>query len=130
MPTRPRIGNISNPSSLDELPELPPHLQILRDDLQKRVQARRVRHYLDRELSHLSGNREIAASVRLLFDGQGRPSENLSLKEIVRFRQKIETDIQWMEAVLIELRSDLGIVQELEDAAMDVASIQQAEEDR
>ena len=127
MPTRDRLGNISTPSEL--LPELPPHLQVLRDDLQRRVQASRVRHYLDRELSHLSGNREIAASVRLLFDGQGRPAENLSLKEIVKFRRKIETDIQWLEAVLIELRSDLCVVRELEDAAMDVAHVQRAEED-
>ncbi|MGL4315252.1 MAG: hypothetical protein ACRCTL_01350 [Pseudomonas sp.] len=129
MPTRTRLGNISSPSSLDQLPDMPPHLQSLRDDLQKQVQARRVRHYLDRELSHLSGSREIANSVRLLFDGQGRPSENLSLKEIVKFRQKIETDIQWLEAVLIELRSDLSVVRELEDAALDVASVQQTEED-
>ncbi len=126
MPTLSLLGNISTPSDL--LPELPPHLQVLRDDLQKRIQATRVRHYLDRELSHLSGNREIAASVRLLFDGQGRPSENLSLKEIVKFRQKIETDIQWLDAVLIELRSDLSVVLELEDAAMDVASVQRAED--
>lgn len=126
MPTRTRLGHISTPSDL--IPELPPHLQVLRDDLQKRVQASRVRHYLDRELSHLSGNREIAASVRLLFDGQGRPSENLSLKEISKFRQKIETDIQWLEAVLTELRSDLTVVRELEDAALDVASVQQADE--
>ena len=63
-----------------------------------------------------------------LFDGQGRPSENLSLKEISKFRQKIETDIQWLEAVLTELRSDLTVVRELEDAALDVASVQQAEE--
>ena len=58
-----------------------------------------------------------------------RPAENLSLKEIVKFRQKIETDIQWLEAVLIELRSDLCVVRELEDAAMDVAHVQRAEED-
>lgn len=126
MPTRSRLGQITTPSDL--LPELPPHLQMLRDDLQRRVQASRVRQYLDRELSHLNGNREIAASVRLLFDGQGRPAENLSLKEVVKFRQKIETDIQWMEAVLIELRNDLCVVRELEDAAMDVARVQQAED--
>ena len=127
MPTRNRLGNISTPS--DMLPELPPHLQVLRDDLQKRVQASRVRHYLERELSHLSGNREIAASVRLLFDVPGRPSENLNLKEIVKFRQKIETDIQWLEAVLTELRSVLGVFRELEDAALDVAHVQRMEED-
>jgi len=126
MPTRSRLGQITTPSDL--LPELPPHLQMLRDDLQRRVQASRVRQYLDRELSHLNGNREIAASVRLLFDGQGRPAENLSLKEVVKFRQKIETDIQWMEAVLTELRNDLCVVRELEDAAMDVARVQQAED--
>ncbi|TXH99280.1 MAG: hypothetical protein E6Q72_00080 [Pseudomonas sp.] len=126
MPTRSRLGQITTPSEL--LPELPPHLQMLRDDLQRRVQASRVRQYLDRELSHLNGNREIAASVRLLFDGQGRPAENLSLKEVVKFRQKIETDIQWMEAVLTELRNDLCVVRELEDAAMDVARVQQAED--
>ena len=80
------------------------------------------------EMTFLFGNREIAACVRLLFDGQGRPSENLSLKEIVRFRQKIETDIQWLEAVLTELRSDLAVVRELEDAALDVADIQRTEE--
>lgn len=128
MPTRSRLGDISSPSALEHLPALPPHLQILRDDLQKRIQARRVRSYLERELSHLNGSREIAGSVRLLFDGQGRPSENLSLKEIVKYRQKIETDIQWMEAILIELRGDLLAVRELEDAALDVASVQQAEE--
>jgi hypothetical protein len=129
MPTRSRIGDISSPSALEDLPPLPPHLQVLRDDLQQRIQARRVRSHLERELSHLNGSREIAGSVRLLFDGQGRPSENLSLKEIVKYRQKIETDIQWLEAILIELRGDLTVVRELEDAALDVATVQQAEED-
>lgn len=129
MPTRSRIGDISNPSAPESLPPLPPHLQALRDDLQQRIQARRIRSHLERELSHLNGSREIASSVRLLFDGQGRPSENLNLKEIVKYRQKIETDIQWLEAILTELRGDLTVVRELEDAALDVASVQQAEED-
>ena len=82
--------------------------------------------------------RALSQCIEYLEDGESEYShpadmaehlENLSLKEIVKFRQKIETDIQWLEAVLVELRSDLGVVLELEDAAMDVASVQRAEED-
>jgi hypothetical protein len=128
MPDRPRIGDIRAPGPLEDLPQLPPFLQSLRDDLQRRVKARHVKGHIKRELSHINGSREIASSVRLLFDGQGRPTGNLSLKDIIKYRQKVETDIRWLTAILSELNDDLLAVRDLEDAAMDVASVQQAEE--
>lgn len=125
---RRRLGHTTPPRSLADLPPLSnPNQQALREELINVSRRKRFRRELERSLKSINGSRELSYIVRGLFNKEGRPSELTPLKDIIEYRQKLEMDYRWLQAILSELTMELAAIKTLEDAAMDVA--QQADPD-
>jgi len=84
--------------------------------------AKKARKFLQKQVHHISANREMAEGIRFLFDDQGRPPPNASLEDIIEERRKIDYQIVWLEAVLSELRHRLIKIREVEDYALEMLS--------
>lgn len=120
--TRPRLS----PAPLDEKTGRPdpsglkPHQAALRQAVVDAFNAKKARKFLQKQVHHISANRELAEGIKFLFDEQGRPPANAPLEDIVEERRKIEYQILWLEAVLSEMRHRLIKIREVEDYALEM----------
>lgn len=115
-----------SPAPLDEVTGrtdatlLKPHQAALRQAVVDAFNAKKARKYLQKQVHHISANRELAEGIKFLFDDQGRPPPNASLEDIVEERRKVDYQIVWLEAVLTELRHRQIKIREVEDYALEM----------
>jgi|SRR5581483_11743148 len=102
--------------------KLQPHQEALRQAMLNVFTAQKARRSLERQVQHISPNRNLAEGIKILFDDHGRPPENVPLEDIVEERRRLEYQIKWFEAILAELRNRLVRVREVEDYALEMLS--------
>ncbi len=100
--------------------KLSPHQAALRTAVIDAFNAKKARRFVERQVKHISTNRDLADGIKFLFDEHGRPPQNAPLEDIVEERRKIEYQMQWFEGILLELRSRLVRVKEVEDYALEM----------
>lgn len=128
---RERIGPIDgNPvTTHPNLEALAPNQRALRLAAIKEFKAKKVRKFIETQVTHINGSTRIAEGIRFLFDEHGRPPPNAPLEDIVAERRRIEYEIRWFEAILIELNDRLVKVKEIEDMAFDLIGLEPLQEE-
>ena len=101
---------------------LPPHQQALRQAVVDAFNAKKARKFLQKQVHHISTNRELADGIKFLFDENGRAPANAPLEDIIEERRMIEYHILWLESVLKEMRHRLIKIREVEDYALEMLS--------
>jgi hypothetical protein len=94
--------------------------QALRRAMIDAFKAKKARRWIERNVNHININRDLAEGIKFLFDEHGRPPENMPLEDVVEERRRIEYQIRWFEAILLELNNRLGRVREIEDYALEM----------
>jgi hypothetical protein len=102
--------------------KLAPHQEALRQAMLNVFTAQKARRSLERQVQHISPNRNLAEGIQLLFDDKGRPPENVPLEDIVEERRRLEYHIKWFEGILAELKNRLVRTREVEDYALEMLS--------
>lgn len=109
---------------------LDPHQRALRSAVVDAFNAKKARRFLERHVKHISVARDVAEGIRFLFDEHGKAPENTPLEDIVEERRKIEYQLKWFEAALLELRNRLVRVKEMEDYALDTLAQKMVDPDK
>jgi hypothetical protein len=104
------------------------HQQALREAMLNVFTAQKARRSLERQVQHISPNRNLAEGIKVLFDDKGRPPENMPLEDIVEERRRLEYHVKWFDGILAELRNRLVRVREVEDYAFEMLSRASPEE--
>lgn len=107
---------------------LTPHQAALRAAMIDAFNAKKARRFMERNVNHISANRDLAEGIKFLFDEHGRPPANAPLEDIIDERRHIEYQIKWFEAILLELKNRLIRVREVEDYALEMLSRASPEE--
>jgi hypothetical protein len=102
--------------------KLAPHQEALRQAMLNVFTAQKARRSLERQVQHISPNRNLAEGIKLLFDDQGRPPANVPLEDIVEERRHLEYHIKLFEGILAELKNRLVRTREVEDYALEMLS--------
>lgn len=118
---RPKLGPIQGDpvNKRPNLAALTPRQRALRLAVIKEFKAKKVKKFVEKQIEHLNTNRQIVEGIKFLFDEHGAPPRNAPLEDIVQERRQIEYQIRWFDAVLLELRSRLVKVKEIEDYAFE-----------
>jgi hypothetical protein len=126
---RERIGTVtSEVASISQKPEgLSEAQNALREATLNHFKANKVRSFITKHVQFINSKRQVAESIRFLFDEHGRPPANAPLEDIIAERKKIEADIRWFEAMCSELRNKLVQVKEIEDLALELMEKQKVE---
>jgi hypothetical protein len=103
--------------------KLAPHQEALRQAMLNVFTAQKARRSLERQVQHISPNRNLAEGIKLLFDDKGSPPENVPLEDIVEERRRLEYHVKWFEGILAELKNRLVRVKEVEDYAFEMLSM-------
>jgi hypothetical protein len=98
------------------------HQQALRQAMINVFTAQKARRSLERQVQHISPNRNMAEGIKLLFDDKGRPPANAPLEDVVEERRRLEYHILWFEGILAELHNRLVRTREIEDYAFELLS--------
>ena len=98
-----------------------PHQAALRQSVVDSFNAKKARSFLQKQVHHISTNRELADGIKFLFDEHGRPP-NMPIEDIVEERRMVEYHLMWVEGVLNELRHRLIKIREVEDYAFEMLS--------
>src|SRR5580698_9752048 len=105
-----------NPETLrPDSTKLAAHQEALRQAMLNVFTAQKARRSLERQVEHISPNRNLAEGIKILFDDKGRPPDNVPLEDIVEERRRLEYHVMWFEGILAELRNRLVRVREVED---------------
>ena len=96
-----------------------PHQAALRQAVVDSFNAKKARTFLQKQVHHISTNRELADGIKFLFDEHGRPP-NMPIEDIVEERRMVEYHLMWVEGVLNELRHRLIKIREVEDYALEM----------
>ena len=120
-PENPETGR-RDPSSLS------PQQRALRPAMMDAFNAKKARRFLERNVKHISTNRDLADGIKFLFDEHGRPPANAPLEDVIEERRRIEYQIVWFEGILMELRNRLIRVKEVEDYALEMLARASPEE--
>jgi hypothetical protein len=118
---RPKLGAVQGDpvNKRPNLAALTPRQRALRLAVIKEFKAKKVKKFVEKQIEHLNTNRQIVEGIKFLFDEHGAPPRNAPLEDIVQERRNIEYQIRWFDAVLLELRSRLVKVKEIEDYAFE-----------
>jgi hypothetical protein len=108
--------------------KLAAHQEALRQAMLNVFGAQKARRSLERQVQHISPNRNLAEGIKILFDDKGRPPENVPLEDIVEERRRLEYHVKWFEGILAELKNRLVRVKEVEDYALEMLSRASADE--
>ena len=101
---------------------LKPHQAALRQAVVDAFNAKKARKFLQKQVHHISANRELADGIKFLFDEHGRPPGNVPLEDIIEERRMVEYHLMWIEGVLSEMRHRLIKIKEVEDYALEMLS--------
>ncbi|MFO1474840.1 MAG: hypothetical protein U1F20_10270 [Lysobacterales bacterium] len=99
--------------------QMKPHQAALRQAVVDSFNAKKARTFLQKQVHHISTNRELADGIKFLFDEHGRPP-NMPIEDIVEERRMVEYHLMWVEGVLNELRHRLIKIKEVEDYAFEM----------
>ena len=99
--------------------QMKPHQAALRQAVVDSFNAKKARTFLQKQVHHISTNRELADGIKFLFDEHGRPP-NMPIEDIVEERRMVEYHLMWVEGVLNELRHRLIKIREVEDYALEM----------
>jgi hypothetical protein len=129
-PPRTRLSpSAENPETGRRDPSyLSPQQRALRTAMIDAFNAKKARRFLERNVKHISTNRDLADGIKFLFDEHGRPPANAPLEDVIEERRLIEYQIMWFEGILLELRNRLIRVKEVEDYALEMLSRASPEE--
>jgi protoheme ferro-lyase len=118
---RKKIGTVTSESgSTRHKPEgLTEAQNALREATINHFKSNKVKAYITQSIKHINSKRQVADSIRLLFDEHGNPPKNATLEDIIAERKKIEVEIRWFEAVCSELKNKLVMIKEIEELSMD-----------
>jgi hypothetical protein len=118
-----------NPETLrPDATKLAAHQEALRQAMLNVFTAQKARRSLERQVEHISPNRNLAEGIKILFDDKGRPPDNVPLEDIVEERRRLEYHVMWFEGILAELKNRLVRVREVEDYAFEMLSQSTVEE--
>lgn len=106
----------SDPSMLTQ------HQEALRQAMINVFTAQKARRSLERQVQHISPNRNLAEGIKILFDDKGRPPPNAPLEDIVEERRRLEYHVMWFEGLLAELKNRLVRTREVEEYAFEMLS--------
>jgi|SRR5665213_984292 len=98
------------------------HQEALRQAMINVFTAQKARRSLERQVEHISPNRNLAEGIKILFDDKGRPPANAPLEDIVEERRRLEYHVMWFEGILAELKNRLVRTREVEDYAFEMLS--------
>jgi hypothetical protein len=121
-------GQRLSPVSIDpqtqraDASSLEPHQQALRQAMLNVFTAHKARRSLERQVQHISANRNLAEGIKFLFDDRGRPPQNVPIEDVIEERRRLEYQVKWFEGILVELRNRLVRVREVEDYALEMLS--------
>ena len=118
---RKRIGQIALQDSFDSLLPLDERKGEMRDKLIMEFLHKRTREVVDQKVSHINGSQEVAEHIRFFFDVDGNPPKHTNLGDIIAFRQRVEKEIAWLEALSNELKRELRTLKTLERSAESAA---------
>lgn len=120
--TRKKIGLIdSEPQGeAQTIERLTPAQQAMREAVINNFKSNKLRAYISEQLVHINSTRQIGDIIRFLFDENGRPPANVPLEEIIEERKKIETQLNWLEALCAEMRNNLVRIRQVEDQALEL----------
>ena len=99
--------------------QMKPHQAALRQAVVDSFNAKKARTFLQKQVHHISTNRELADGIKFLFDEHGRPP-NMPIEDIVEERRMVEYHLMWVEGVLNELRHRLIKIKEVEGYAFEM----------
>ena len=100
--------------------QLKPHQAALRQAVVDSFNAKKARTCLQKQVHHISTNRELSDGIRFLFDEHGRPPGNVPIEDVIEERRMVEYHLMWVEGVLNELRHRLIKIREVEDYALEM----------
>ena len=98
------------------------HQEALRQAMINVFTAQKARRSLERQVEHISPNRNLAEGIKILCDDKGRPPANAPLEDIVEERRRLEYHVMWFEGILAELKNRLVRTREVEDYAFEMLS--------
>ncbi len=102
------------------LKKLTPVQRGLRDALLREFKARKAKKFVEKQVQYINGNRQVAESIKILFDEHGQAPANAPIEDIIEERRQLEYQIRWFEATTLELQTRLLRVREIEALALDV----------
>ena len=114
------IGDIAISRAAQEASDSNPLRKELRQELVRQFVIKKFRRNLDRHVEHISGSRELADTVKYLFDEQGDPPANAPIEDIIGQRKNLESQIRWLDVLAAELRTRLTSLREIEEAALEL----------
>lgn len=119
---RPKLGPIDGDpvTTHPDLSRLSPAQRGLRDALLREFKARKAKKFVEKQVQYINGNRQVAESIKILFDEHGQAPANAPIEDIIEERRQLEFQIKWFEAMVLELQTRLLRVREIEALALDV----------
>ncbi|MCH2169960.1 hypothetical protein MK489_04175 [Myxococcota bacterium] len=114
------IGDIAISRAAQEASDTTPLRKELRQELVRQFVLKKFRRNLDRHVEHISSSRELADTVKYLFDEHGEPPPNAPIEDIIARRQELESQIRWLDVLAGELRTRLTSLREIEEAALEL----------
>lgn len=119
---RPKLGPIDGKpvTTHPDLSRLSPAQRGLREALLREFKARKAKKFVEKQVHYINGNRQVAESIKILFDEHGQPPANAPIEDIIEERRQLEYQVRWFEAMLLELQTRLLRVREIEALALDV----------
>lgn len=119
---RPKLGPIDGDpvTTHPNLSRLSPAQRGLREALLREFKARKAKKFVEKQVQYINGNRQVAESIKILFDEHGQAPANAPIEDIIEERRQLEYQIKWFEAMVLELQTRLLRVREIEALALDV----------
>ena len=96
------------------------HQEALRTAMLNVFTAQKARRSLERQVEHISPNRNMAEGIKMLFDDKGRPPANVPLEDVIEERRRLEYQLLWFEGFVAELKNRIVRVREVEDYALEM----------
>ncbi len=120
--TRKKLGYIDGHpvTTHPDLSRLTPTQKGLREALLREFKARKAKKFVEKQVQYINGNRQVAESIKILFDEHGQAPHNAPIEDIIEERRQLEYQIKWFEAMVLELQTRLLRVREIEALALDV----------
>jgi hypothetical protein len=119
---RKKIGPIEGDpvTTHPDLEKLTPYQRGLREALLREFKARKVKKFVEKQVKYINANRQVAEEIKILFDEHGQAPANAPMEDIIAERRRLEYQVKWFEAMMLELQTRLLRVREIEALALDV----------
>lgn len=123
MTNQPRLGSVKLLDSFSDFPDLGSKKNALRKNLLLQFIEKRSKQTIKQRRHHINSSEEIAEHIAFFFDDSGKPQKNTNIKEITDYRKKLETEINWIDALSKELKRELRTLQMIEKSAISIENL-------